>query len=66
MKTLYRTEDGVYYESINAARIHEAIVSTGIYLEDYRLRNLAETLDKDYYLAVKLQQDRPLVKKEGE
>ena len=52
--------------SMSVAKIHEAIVITGIYPEDYRLRNLAETLDKIYYLAVKPQQEGPLVKKEGE
>lgn len=54
MKILYRTEDDADYESINAARIHEALVSTEIYLESYRLRNLAEALDKDYILVDKL------------
>ncbi len=54
MKTLYRTEDDADYESINAARIHEALVSTEIYIDFYRLRNLAEALDKDYILVDKL------------
>lgn len=54
MKILYRTEDGADYESINAARIHEALVSTEVYLESYRLKDLAEALDKNYILVDKL------------
>lgn len=54
MKILYRTEDGADYESVNAARIHEALVSIDVYLDPFRLRNLVEALDKDYILVDKL------------
>ena len=54
MKILYRTEDDADYESINAARIHEALVSIDVYLDPFRLRNLVEALDKDYILVDKL------------
>ena len=63
MKILYRTEDDADYESINAAKIHEALVSTEVYLESYKLKKLAEALDKDYILVDKPKQAGPLVKK---